>query len=248
MVKVLKINAKNILNRSKVYEYTVNPYIGCAHGCHYCYARFVKRFMRVEEKWGSFVCVKVNAYELLKKEIKKKKKGEVWLSGICDPYQPIERTLRLTRRCLDVLFSEGWRVYIQTKSPNILDDLDLLASYNNVHVYFTVTTADEKIRKIFEPNAPPISERIDALSRLYSRGVKTHAMIAPLLLGADGLVEKLKDRVYSVIIDRMNYHYADWVYEKHKIEWAKSDRFFKEKGIEIKKLFDKNKIKCSLIY
>ncbi|MCX7856986.1 MAG: radical SAM protein [Deltaproteobacteria bacterium] len=247
-MKVININAKNILNPSKVYDYTVNPYVGCAHGCHYCYARFIKRFLHVEEMWGNFICVKVNAPELLEKEVKKKKKGDVWISGICDPYQPIERTLRLTRTCIKILLSYGWNVYIQTKSNIILDDLDLLKSHRNVHVYFTITTVDEKVKEIFEPKAPPIHKRIEAVSRLYSEGIETHVMIAPLLLGADGLVEKLRDKVYSVIIDKMNYHYADWVYEKYKIQWTKSDRFFVEHGRRLKNLFEKYNVRCTLLY
>jgi DNA repair photolyase len=248
MVRVIKINAKSILNPSKVYDYTVNPYVGCAHACHYCYARFVKRFLKIEDRWGSFVCAKMNAPELLARDIKRKKKGEVWISGVSDPYQPVERTLKLTRKCLEILISDGWNVYIQTKSNLILDDLDLLKSHKNVNVYFTITTSDEKVREIFEPNAPPIKKRIEALSKLYSEGVKTHVMIAPLLLGAEGLVDAVKDKVYSVILDRMNYHYADWVYAKHGIEWAKSDIFFREKGREIKRLFEKSGIRCSILF
>ncbi len=248
MVKVVEINAKSIIGRSQVYEYTLNPYIGCAHACHYCYARFVKRFMGIKERWGSFVYVKVNALKLIEEEIEKKKKGEVWISGICDPYQPIERTYRLTRKCLEVLLSRGWDVYIQTKSPAILDDLDLLKSYKNVSVFFTITTAEDEIGKIFEPNAPPISKRIEALMILHEEGIKTNVMIAPVLLGSECLPEKLKDYVGSVIIDKLNYHYADWVYKRNGIEWAKSETFFKEKGMKLKEEFEKNGVRCSLLF
>lgn len=248
MAKLIKIKAKSVLSRSKVYTYTVNPYIGCSHGCHYCYARFIKRFIGISEKWGEFVCAKINAPSLLKEEVKKRKRGEVWISGLSDPYQPLERELKITRKCIEILFSEGWDVHIQTKSFVILDDIDLLKSYKNVDVHFTLTTADEEIRRIFEPKAPPVEERINALARLHKEGVRTHVMIAPLLCGADGLVEKIKDMVESVIVDRMNYHFADWVYKKYGIEWAKTDKFFREEGLKIKKLFENHGVKCRLLF
>lgn len=90
---VTEIHAKSILSKSKVSEYTINPYVGCIHNCIYCYSKFMKRFSRHKEAWGEFVDVKVNAAELLEKEISKKKIGRVWMSGICDPYQPVEKNI-----------------------------------------------------------------------------------------------------------------------------------------------------------
>jgi DNA repair photolyase len=149
-MKIKEILAKNILSKSKVYDYTLNPYIGCEHGCSYCYARFMKRFTGHKEDWGEFVDVKINAPELLDKEIKKKKTGRVWISGICDPYQPIEEKYELTRKFLEILLKHDWPVTIQTKSPLILRDIGLLKKLRKIEVCFTIATADEKIRKIFE--------------------------------------------------------------------------------------------------
>ncbi|MDP2940507.1 MAG: radical SAM protein, partial [Candidatus Omnitrophota bacterium] len=78
-MKIKEIQAKNILSKSKVYDWTINPYVGCMHSCVYCYARFIKRFSGHKENWGEFVDVKMNASELLSQEIKKKKKGKVWV-------------------------------------------------------------------------------------------------------------------------------------------------------------------------
>jgi DNA repair photolyase len=86
---VKEIQAKAILSVSKVYDYVINPYTGCQHGCTYCYARFMKRFTGHKEPWGEFVDVKINASDLLQVEIKRKKRGSVWISGVCDPYQPL---------------------------------------------------------------------------------------------------------------------------------------------------------------
>ena len=247
-MKIKGILAKNILSRSKVYEYTLNPYIGCEHGCIYCYARFMKRFTGHKEEWGKFIDIKINAPELLDKEIKKKGAKRVWISGVCDPYQPVEGKYELTRRCLEILIENDWPVTIQTKSHLVLRDLGLLKKSNKIEVCFTITTADEGIKRIFEPFAPSIEKRVNALARLHSEGIRTQAMISPLLPEARGLVKELKEKVDYVIIDRMNYHYADWVYRKHKIEWARREEFFIQEGEEIRRLLEKEGVPCQLLF
>jgi len=223
---VKEIRAKTILSRSKIYPYVVNPYTGCQHACSYCYARFMKRVTGHREPWGEFVDVKINAAELLRKEIKKKKRAEVWVSGVCDPYQPLEAEYRLTRQCLEILARNGWPVIIQTRSPLVLRDIDIIRDARDFEVGLTVTTADDAIRKLFEPNAPPIGDRIAALDTLHRAGIRTYAMIAPVLPGAEGLAELLKGKIDYVIIDRMNYHYADWVYRKYGLEDKLSDDYY----------------------
>jgi DNA repair photolyase len=83
---IREIRSKTILSASKIHNYVINPYIGCHHGCTYCYARFIKKFTGHNEPWGEFVDIKINAAELLQAEIRKKKPGTVWVSGLCDPY------------------------------------------------------------------------------------------------------------------------------------------------------------------
>ncbi len=114
-----------------------------------------------EEDWGGFVDVKINATGLLQREVKKKQVGEVGISGVCDPYQPLEKKYELTKGCLKILLKSGWPVTIQTKSPLVLRDLELLMEFDEIEVGLTITTADENIRKIFEPNAPPIKQRYE---------------------------------------------------------------------------------------
>jgi len=245
---IKEVYAKTILSKSKVLDYTVNPYIGCEHGCTYCYARFMKRFTGHKEEWGRFVDVKVNAPSLLQREIKKKRAGRVWISGICDPYQPLERKYELTKRCLEILSRHGWPVTIQTKSPLVMRDMELLRKIGNIEVGLTITTADENVRKIFEPNSPSIKERIETLEKLRSVGIKTFAMIAPLLPNAEGLVAQLAEKVDYVLVDRMNYHYADWVYKKSKLEYAMTDDFFNQKKIELANIFKKENIPYQLLF
>ncbi len=223
---VTEKRAKSILTVSKVYPYVINPYTGCEHGCSYCYARFMKRVSGHTESWGEFVDVKVNAPDLLRREIQKKRRGRVWVSGVCDPYQPLEATYRLTRQCLEILIQNHWPVIIQTRSPLVLRDLDILRGTPDLEVGLSVTTADDHIRKLFEPHAPSILERIHALGMLHDAGIRTYAMIAPMLPGADDLVELLTGKIDYLLIDRMNYHYADWVYRKHGLQEALTDDFF----------------------
>ena len=230
---IKEMYAKSILSISRVFDYTVNPYVGCEHGCTYCYARFMKRFTAHREEWGEFVDAKINAPTILQREIKKKRVGKVWISGVCDPYQPLEKKYELSKSCLEILLKHGWPVTIQTKSPLVLRDMELLRKSNEIEVGLTITTADENVRKIFEPNSPTIKERIETLEKLHSAGVKTFAMIAPLLPKAEGLVAQLSGKVDYVLIDRMNYHYADWVYRRHKLEYAMTNNFFTQKKLEL---------------
>jgi DNA repair photolyase len=226
-VTVTEKNVKSILSKSKIYDYVINPYTGCQHGCSYCYARFMKRVTGHQEPWGEFVDVKINAVDLLRSEVTRKKRGRVWVSGVCDPYQPLEAKYKLTRQCLEILAKNNWPVIIQTRSPLVLRDMDILSEMPDVEVGLTVTTADENIRKLFEPVAPPIGDRLKALDELHKAGVRTYAMIAPMLPGAEGLGELLKGKVDYAIIDRMNYHYADWVYRKYGLEDKLTDEFFR---------------------
>ena len=223
---VKEVCAKSILSPSKIYPWVINPYTGCQHGCSYCYARFMKRVTGHKEPWGGFVDVKINAPDLLRLEIQKKKRARVWLSGVCDPYQPLEKKYRLTRQCLEILAQQEWPVIIQTRSPLVLRDMDIILNARDVEVGLSVTTADDNIRKLFEPDAPPIPDRIQALEELHKAGIRTYAMIAPVLPGAEGLAGLLKGKVDYVLVDRMNYHYADWVYLKYGLEEALTDDLY----------------------
>ncbi len=247
-MKIREIKPKSILSKSQVYDYALNPYIGCQHACVYCYAKFMKRFTGHRERWGEFVDVKINAPQLLANEVKKKGVGRVWISGVCDPYQPLERKYLITRRCLDILVESSWPFTIQTKSALVLRDIEILKRSRDAEVGFTITTADEEMRRIFEPSAPPLRERIEALSKLRAEEIRTFAMIAPILPGAEGLVGALKSKVEYVIIDRLNYHYADWAYKRYGMHWAMGDNFFSQKGEELRMAFEKEGISCQIVF
>ncbi len=208
----------------------------------------MRRFTGHNEAWGEFVDVKVNAANLLKTEVKNKKVGKVWISGVCDAYQPLEKKYELTKRCLEILLKHDWPVTVQTKSPLVLRDTKLLEKFGDIEVGLTVTTADETIRRKFENRSPSIHERIDALEKLHLAEIKTFAMIAPILPKAEGLAEQLRGKVDYVLIDRMNYHYADWVYRKYNLNHAITEAFFAQKKTELAELFEKNEISCQVLF
>jgi DNA repair photolyase len=245
---VKEIEAKTILSKSQIYDYALNAYVGCHHNCLYCYAKFMKRFTGHREPWGAFVDVKINAAELLAREVKKKRKGRVWISGVCDAYQPLEKKYKLTGSCLEILVELGWPVTIQTKSPLVLRDLEILKRSADAEVGFTITTADEKVRRVFEPGAPQIAKRVEALGILHAGGIRTFVMIAPLLPHADGLADLLKGKVDHALIDRYNYHYADWAYKKYGMQQAMDEDFFLEQGEELRAAFEKAGIPCRTLY
>jgi len=243
-----EIRPKTILSKSKIYEYVLNPYVGCQHACSYCYARFMKRFSKHIEPWGEFVDVKINAADLLMVEINKKKQGDVWISGVCDPYQPLEAKYRLTRKCLEILIYHHWPVIIQTRSPLVLRDIDIIREAPNIEVGLSITTADDNIRKLFEINAPPIDVRLRALDELHRSGIKTYAMIAPVLPGAESLPRVLEGKVDYILVDRMNYNYADWVYRKYRLQDSLSDGFFYRTSRRLADACMKFGIDCRLVF
>jgi DNA repair photolyase len=230
---IRETHAKAILSVSKVYDYALNPYTGCEHACSYCYARFMKRFTGHREPWGEFVDVKVNAPELLAAELPRRKRGTVWVSGVCDPYQPVEARYRVTRSCLEILVRHQWPIRVQTRSCLVVRDVDILRPAEDLEVGFSIATADDDVRRLFEPRAPAVEERLRALGELHDAGIKTFAMIAPMLPGAEDLPRLLAGRVDHVLVDRMNYTYGDWVYRKHGLQAERSDGFFERTAAEL---------------
>jgi DNA repair photolyase len=245
---IREITAKSILSRSAIYDYVINPYVGCQYNCHYCYARFMKRFTGHREPWGEFLDIKINAPQLLAREIVRKSPGRVWVSGVCDPYQPAEKKYEITRKCLEILVDHNWPFTIQTKSNLILRDMELLATNNNIEAGLTITTADEKIKSIFEPYAPSIKDRIAALEQLHNRGIKTYAMIAPMLPGAEGLASLLEGKVDYILIDRMNYHHADWIYKKYNLQYTLNYNYTYKQSRRLVDAFIVQGVKCQVVF
>ncbi|MGP8079779.1 MAG: radical SAM protein [Dehalococcoidales bacterium] len=248
MLIIRKVQAKTILSVSKIHDYVINPYTGCQHACSYCYARFMKRFTGHREPWGEFVDAKINAPELLRREIVKKKAGTVWVSGVCDPYQPLEAKYQLTRQCLAILAQHDWPVVVQTRSPLVLRDIDIIKDTKNFEVGFSITTADDSIRQLFEPHAPAIWDRIAALDKLHRAGIRTYAMIAPMLPGTDGLIELLQGKVDYILVDRMNYNNAVGIYRQNQLEDKLTDEYFRRTSEELAAECTAAGIDCNIVF
>lgn len=192
MPKINLITAKTIFTKSGLpgSDYVINPYNGCLFGCMYCYAAQIARWKHPNEVWGTYLDVKTNAPELLRKELaglekklKMKDFGSVFFSSVTDPYVGMEAIYKITRACLEVLadFGYGGPIAIQTKSPLVTRDIDVLKRLKNVSVGFTVTTLDDAVSRFLEVNAPPVSSRIQALKTLHEAGIPTYAFIGPIL-------------------------------------------------------------------
>jgi len=251
MLAVKEIESKSILNKSQIFDYCVNPYTGCQVNCRYCYARlFMRRYSGHKEPWGEFVDVKINAPDVLRKQLKRAKRGTVWISSVCDPYQPLEAKYELTRRCLKELLENQFPVNIQTKSTLVLRDLDLLKDFKEIEVGFTITTNEENIARFFEPGAAPIAERLKALRKLHSSEIRTFAFIGPLLPGdPEKLVADLDGLVDRVFIDRMNYlNQTKAFYRQLKLEWATEDDFFQEYKARLISELKKRRIKFEAVF
>jgi DNA repair photolyase len=251
-MKVKEIFAKTILTKTAIpgFDYCINPYVGCSHGCRYCYASFMKRFTGHLEPWGEFIDVKVNAPYLLRKQLKRAKQGVVALSTVTDPYQPIEKKYQLTRKCLEALLDARLSVNLLTRSPLCLRDVDLFKQFKRMKVGLSITTHDEGIKKIFEPCSPSISSRVKALRALRQEKIGTYAFIGPMLpLNPKLLVELLDGLIDEVLIDRMNYpNKVKAIYHKAKLDQYLGEDFFHLAGIELKERFEKKGISVSMIF
>ncbi|MBS1724057.1 MAG: radical SAM protein [Armatimonadetes bacterium] len=163
-------------------DFTLNPYGGCSFGCAYCYAAFFQPDEAKAADWGNWVEVKENALDLLR--------GEPGLAGsrlligsVTDPYQPLERKTGLTRSLLEHMakLSPQPRVIVQTRSPIVVQDIDVLLRFKDLRVNMSVTTDDDAVRKRYEPLCASIGRRLDAVRRLSESGVRAGLSLAPLL-------------------------------------------------------------------
>ena len=205
---VKEVHAKSVLSRSGIegISYTVNPYTGCCHKCLYCYATFMKKYTGHTEPWGEFVDAKVNAPLLLTKQLSTAERGTVILSSVTDPYQPVEARYKLTRGCLVALSGHDFPVEVLTKSPLVLRDMDVILKCRQIEVGFTITTDDDRIRRLFEPQAPSIERRIRALQALHEKGIRTYVFVGPVLpMHPETLAQRIRPHVDRVLIDCMNY-------------------------------------------
>ncbi len=216
----LEINergVKSVLVKSAIpdVDYVINPYVGCEHGCVYCYARFMARYSgRSQNDWGHFVDVKVNAVDVLShrlRKMKNKSRSCVVLSSVTDPYQPLEERYLITRKCIELLNENEFPISILTKSDLVCRDFDIISANSDNEVGFTIISNDESVREVLEPRARPIKARIKALQELGEAGIKSYVFVGPIIpyLGTDELYELIQTlvdkEVNYLMFDRINF-------------------------------------------
>jgi len=206
---IKETTCRSVLNKSGIGDYCVNCYTGCLHGCVYCYARFMRRFSGHKEPWGQFVDVKVNAPEVLAKEAARKPRGKVFVSSVCDGWQPLEEKYRLTRRCLEILIRNEFTVSILTKSTLVARDFDVMAGCPGVSVGMTITTLDEELRRRIELASSPSQERIRALEEASERGIEVWAFFGPLMPFLSDTEENLEALFRGVAALPLTHIYVD---------------------------------------
>lgn len=215
---VREVECRSLLNKSGLADYAVNCYAGCEHGCVYCYARFATRFSHPGEPWGSFVDVKINAPQVLTHEAKRKRVGRVFISSVCDGWQPLEASYHLTRQCLEILVPHRYPLTILTKSTLASRDLDLLTSKEGVELGVTITTLDEGLRRLIEPRSSPSAGRLALLQEAKRRGIRTYAFVGPLLPYLSDTENSLTPLLKAVkdvgadyfYVDRLNRRFGVW--------------------------------------
>lgn len=188
-------------------HYTVSPYMGCTIGCRYCYAQTrlspARALMGLPQvPWGSYVDVRSNAAALLRDELAASPPAPIKFCPIVsDPYQPLERRHRLTRACLEVLADakDGFTTMLLTRSGDILDDVDLIASLPGARVGVSLPSADPEVLAHFEPRAANLETRVRILETFADRGLRTLAVVQPMLPGpVDALADLLAAHASSV--------------------------------------------------
>ncbi len=190
-VKIIKVKAKSIFTRSKLpgVKWVINQYVGCQYACSYCYAKFISKWRpKNYGKWGRWVEVKVNAPDLVKE---KYVKGSVYMSSISDPYQNIEKELKITKRILENL-DKRTNLSIQTKSDLVLRDLNIIKQFKSIEVGLTINSFEGNLKSTFEPYSPSNSKRIETLKTFKKEGVSTYVFVSPIIPGLINLREVIR--------------------------------------------------------
>ena len=184
------------------FDWTCNPYIGCTYGCTYCYAMFLPQNRRPKEEWGKWLQAKVNAVELARQQAPKVTGQALYISSVTDPYVPAERSLCLTRGILEELVPHQPRLLVQTRGPLVVRDIDVLAQFRALRVNVSVPTDSEAVRLAFEPKAPPLERRWQALAELRAAGLKVGVCVTPMLPleDPDRFVRRLAEFAPDVLV------------------------------------------------
>ena len=202
---IQEIEVKSVITKTNipVCDYAVNPYVGCTHACKYCYACFMKRFTNHPEPWGTFLDVK------FWQEIRNPQKytgKELFFGSVTDPYNPQEETYRRTRTLLEQLQGSGIKLSIQTKSDLVLRDLELIKTFTDARVGFSINTLDEDFKNDMD-EAVSIERRLAAMKTLHDAGIRTTCFISPIFPGitdVEEIVSRVKAHCNLIWLENLN--------------------------------------------
>lgn len=203
--KIQEISTKSIMTKSNlpIAGYSVNPYVGCPHACKYCYATFMKRFTNHAEPWGTFLDVK--NWKAIKNP--EKYKGQsVILGSVTDAYHPLEEKYRRTRLFLEQMQGSEANLIITTKSDLILRDLDLIKTFPNPLVSWSINTLDEEFRSDMDA-ASTVEQRIAAMKVFHDAGIRTTCFISPIFPGitdVKAIIDRIKDQCDYIWLENLN--------------------------------------------
>ena len=219
-ILIRDIETKNIMTKSTlpVGGYSVNPYVGCTHGCKYCYASFMKRFTGHTEPWGTFLDVK---HWPVIKNPQKYKGQRVVIGSVTDGYLPQEAQFRNTRKLLEQLKNSGAELLICTKSDLVLRDLDLLKEMGKVTVSWSINTLEEAFQSDMD-NAVSVERRLDAMKQVYDAGIRTVCFISPVFPGItdfEAIFHRVKEQCDLVWLENLNLRGA---FKQEILDYIKS--------------------------
>ena len=256
IIKEIKTNDYLTKSNLPSSDYVINPYVGCTHGCKYCYASFMKRFTGHDEKWGEFIDIKSCNKKI---DLKKISGKNVFLSSVTDCYNELEEKYSITRNILEQLQYSDCNLSISTKSKLILRDIDILKKMKNLTVSLSINTLDEKFRSDMD-NASSINERLETLRKLHENGIYTILFMSPIfpyITEWKEIIEISKDFVDEYWFENLNLRGS---YKKEILEYIKTnysklydsyveisvknkDEYWRNLAIEIEKFCDENNIK-----
>ena len=254
---VNEITVNDYLTKSNLpdSDYVINPYVGCTHGCKYCYASFMKRFTGHKENWGDFIDIKRCNKPI---DLKKISGKNVFLSSVTDCYNQYEKDFCITRNILEQLIDSDCNLSISTKSKLILRDIDLLKQMKNLIVCMSINTLNEKFRSDMD-KASTIKERIDTLKQLHNNGIYTVLFMSPIfpyITEWKEIIDQTKDYVDEYwfenlnlrgsykkeILDYIRINYSKLYSDYIDIYLKKNDKYWKELAEEINNYCNLNNI------
>lgn len=235
---IKRLEVKSIISKTNlpVSDYAVNPYVGCTHACKYCYACFMKKFTGHDEPWGTFLDVKI--WSPIKNPARYAGKN-FFMSSVTDPYNPQEETFKRTREFLQNFQGVDINLSLQTKSDLILRDIDLIKTFKNVRVGFSINTLDENFKNDMD-NAAPIARRLDAMKIFHAAGIRTTCFISPIFPGITdvvAIIDAAKNFCNLVWLENLNLRgnfkpkIFDYIREKYPTLLPLYDEIYRRKDM-----------------